>query len=384
MKRIHAYSLSAAACLAGTGAAQGQILYTDIDPDLVCDLDRVFFDLDQDGTDDVWVDRFYSGFFGVQYSSIAAGNANPYAAIASMGAGFPGDPIRPFLPGEAIGSSASWVNPHPVFGGLMAGLSFIGYSSCEDPTVILGNNGDFYDATNVHLGVRLTKPEGNVYGWIRLSVEYQDPCPLPYHDAFVVTAYDMALQLTPDTPIAAGDLGGCTAPVGLVSIAAATEAKCMWDPVAGAELYKLQYRAAGAIDWQTKTVYSPKTARIIKGLTCGTSYEWRLAAVCDGVPSDFSETLTFTTGVCRTDNASYSEPLEVFPNPATDLVNIQVPEAGSLVHCRILTLSGTAVISTYSTDNEIITIDVAALPAGMYLIEVVTTQQTYLQSLVCQ
>lgn len=384
MKRLHAYSISAAACLSGSIAVQGQILYTDLDPDLVCEMDRIYFDLDQDGTDDVWIDRFYSGFFGAQYSAIMAGKENPYVSLATMGAGFWSEPIKPFAYGDIIGSSDFWVNPNPAFGEIMADLSFIGYYSCEDPTVILSSYGEFFDVSNAYMGVRMSIPTGYIYGWIRLSVEYQDPCPLPYHDAFLVTGYEMAVQLTPNTPITAGDLNMCSPPAGLNSEPESTAAKFSWDPVADAELYKLQYRPIGTLDWATKTIYSPKTTRIIKGLDCGTTYEWRLASVCDGVPSSFTEILQVTTGLCRMHEDLPSNDIIIFPNPTTGQVTIFATSYDTILSYRIISLSGAVALESYNIDNEEVIINTAQLPKGVYVVEVITQGEKYIQSLICQ
>ena len=62
MRKLTAYSTSAAAFIALANAAQGQIVYQNIDPDLVTDDERIFLDVNADGEFDIWFDLFHSGF----------------------------------------------------------------------------------------------------------------------------------------------------------------------------------------------------------------------------------------------------------------------------------------------------------------------------------
>jgi len=53
MHKLTAYSTSAAAFIALANAAQGQIVYQNIDPDLVTDDERIFLDVNADGEFDI-------------------------------------------------------------------------------------------------------------------------------------------------------------------------------------------------------------------------------------------------------------------------------------------------------------------------------------------
>ena len=154
MHKLTAYSTSAAAFIALTNAAQGQIVYQNIDPDLVTDDERIFLDVNADGEFDIWFDLFHSGFFGAQYTSAYAGNQNPYVQLATNGL-LPGaQGLKNFAEGEIIDSAANWETPAPFFGDLLGRLLFFDYYSCEDMLVYFPY-GEFVDVSNGILAFKI-------------------------------------------------------------------------------------------------------------------------------------------------------------------------------------------------------------------------------------
>lgn len=373
MQKLTAYSSAAAAFIACANTAQGQIVYQNIDPDLVTEDERIYLDVNADGTFDIWFDLFSSGFFGAQYTSAYAGNQNPYVQLATNGL-LPGaQGLKNFTEGEIIDSAANWETPAPFFGDLLGRLLFFDYYSCED---VLGyvQYGEFMDITDGLMAFRILDDGVYNYGWVRLSVPQTPPCPLPLHDALTIIVEDYAIQNTPNAPIAAGVVG-CDTPENPGAEAAATAIKVSWDATDGATEYKIQYRPVGAISWETKTALAPKTARIIKGLDCNTTYEYKIASICDGMVSAFTSIQTITTLDCKIGDMKMSETLLVFPNPATNNITINWDEDIVADNISITDLQGKVALNSAVISNAI-SIDVSALAKGTYIVIAQTSSGT--------
>ena len=371
MRKLTAYSTSAAAFIALANAAQGQIVYQNIDPDLVTDDERIFLDVNADGEFDIWFDLFHSGFFGAQYTSAYAGNQNPYVQLATNGL-LPGaQGLKNFAEGEIIDSVANWETPAPFFGDLLGRLLFFDYYSCEDMLVYFPY-GEFVDVSNGILAFKIEDAGENYYGWVRLNVPQSPVCPLPLYDALTIVVHDYAIQNTPNAPIAAGVVG-CDTPENPEAEAAATAIKVSWDAADGATEYKIQYRPVGALSWETKTALAPKTARIIKGLDCNTTYEYQIASICDGIVSAFTSIQTISTIDCKIGDMPLTASLLIYPNPATDVITINIDEDIVAYNISVTDLQGNIVLQRNLPTNSI-AIDISGLANGTYIIIAQTSE----------
>ncbi|MDX1913439.1 MAG: M43 family zinc metalloprotease [Saprospiraceae bacterium] len=89
--------------------------------------------------------------------------------------------------------------------------------------------------------------------------------------------------------------GECNAPTGLSATnITATSATCNWGAVAGATTYTLEWKTVASPTW-TVVAGLTGTSHNLNGLAAGTSYNFRVLAVCSGTPSNYSATATFTT-----------------------------------------------------------------------------------------
>ena len=71
-----------------------------------------------------------------------------------------------------------------------------------------------------------------------------------------------------------------------------------WNIVSGVLSFDYRYRVSGTSTWTTgNTTFSSAN---ITGLTCNTTYEWQVRAVCSGSNSSYSSTRTFSTVACPT------------------------------------------------------------------------------------
>ena len=110
-----------------------------------------------------------------------------------------------------------------------------------------------------------------------------------------------------------------------ISFTGATTINASYDPVTGADGYKVQGRPFGATSWVNR--YSFATSNSFGGLNEGQTYEWRVRAACNGFTntSEYTIVQSFTMPTLRTVS---NWNLEVFPNPvsAASMLNVNAPE----------------------------------------------------------
>ena len=120
----------------------------------------------------------------------------------------------------------------------------------------------------------------------------------------------------------------CARPTGkLLSSKAitSTSAKLSWGKTTGALQYNLHYRKAGNSAWTT--VKSKGTSKTINNLLPATGYEWQVQSVCDSSGntfSPFSITRQFTTLPQKLEKEAAGMELNVYPNPASEVVKVNL------------------------------------------------------------
>jgi hypothetical protein len=199
---------TAAVALLGVTAASSQVVYTDIDPDVVLDEpDEMFgIDLDDDGLNDF---NFFNESFTttVFYGDLANVKALFVGAFDTMLNGIAGSTgflsggggytyYRPYIiqDGEIIGGAFNFYNNNYQ----TLAMEIDEFSSPFPPT----HNGNWYyfyggEVIEKFLGISFTD-EDNIkrYGWIRCSV---------IDSGRTLIIHDYAYELQPDYPIIAGD-----------------------------------------------------------------------------------------------------------------------------------------------------------------------------------
>lgn len=156
-------------------------------------------------------------------------------------------------------------------------------------------------------------------------------------------------------------------------------AKIKWNSEGCAEAYKIQYRPAGTPTWinQNSTLNNKK----LTGLSPNTTYEWKVASQCvDSEPivySQYSALQTFTTLPLKTGQFSIDYEVEVYPNPASSIMNIETNLPVENATIRILNVNGQIFkLFKYEFINEAtLSIDISELKAGMYYIEIITNSE---------
>jgi len=377
-KRLISYSAMGTALLAIGNTAETQIVYYDFDPDIILDLSGEMwgdepYDLNGDGLTDFNIEFsnwYYSG--GGSYKTqrvdleFDPSNGMQFHTVV--------DPFDTPIHNNIVKlDHDDMIFPPAKFG------TALDFQTIEwdgwDPDTLWPTDGNFLEADDNYVGFRL--PLGGpayIYGWIRLSAEViMGPSP-DFTGGFLykVTVKDYAINYTANDAILAGEGLPCLPPTpeGTFFITT-TSAKVKWDALINADEYHLFYRQVGATGWTKKHVEGEQ--KKISGLTCNTSYEWKVRSACDGDNSAFSALQTFTTAPCRMDGGSYIDQLEVlvYPNPAGDKATVEIEGFSGEIHIGISDMMGNTVtaFSQQVTDNGI-ALDISNLPSGIYILTV--------------
>ncbi len=205
-KRLVSYSrLAGAAAVLAPLSATGEIVYTDVEPDLTLGIGEAFeIDLNDDGTLDMVVGigtaagtlkgdplYFQAAFASGSGQGSFAGSTQIYGTTPFY---FP----EAYNAGDAINSSLAWQTPD-VFGS----LNFI--TSIASVPAYTGGN--WINKNDKYLAVRFTLGSVQHYGWVRMSVGEAGL-------SNFVTIKGFAFEAVADEPIEAGLETGGAVPSG--------------------------------------------------------------------------------------------------------------------------------------------------------------------------
>jgi hypothetical protein len=174
---------------------------------------------------------------------------------------------------------------------------------------------------------------------------------------------------------------GCGAPTGITfSSITSASFKVSWLPVTGATKYQVWFRPLGlGTPWSK--VNSTSTTKKIVGLAPSMTYQVKIKTICGAASSEFSETLTVLTLPLREGVAENQ--IEVFPNPADNIVNINFNQTtDEQVLVAIYDLSGRLILQQNVISNNAAQINISDLAAGNYIIRIQTNEQNYTEMLV--
>lgn len=343
--RLSEYTLLAACTIACFSESDAQITYTDIDPDSEIALGgtfgntgRTFIDLDDDGTNDFEIEIYRYAFGGYYASEFTTWTIKPLANASVLQE--TGNVAENIPIGDPIGSTATnWQSSV----GVLAAIYDIGL-----------NRGNFRDANNDIIAVRLTKPDGPHYGWIRVGWDTDS------YNSF--TARDFGYEQTANQPILAGASGlPCATPAGLFSfIPGAGEAQLNWNSVPGALEYRVKGQAVpgpgGAI------LASVENSLRVTGLTPG-NYQWSVRARCLSGFSGFASPVPFTIPILR----SHTEEDNLAPSVIITERAIYLEFEDASWNLIVADLAGRVHIERNNlSQNE--RIDLSMLPAGAAVI----------------
>lgn len=152
-----------------------------------------------------------------------------------------------------------------------------------------------------------------------------------------------------------------------------TKARLNWTPEPGAIQYEVWYKRTTAVNWKKKFVPGVNNKLNLKNLLCNTNYVWKIRTVCDTVgvdeKSDFSADQFFTTLMCREGEEMANDAgFAVFPNPASEHVQIELPSDGTWT-VVLMDMEGRTLYAATTADANY-DLDVSELPAGLFVIVV--------------
>ncbi len=184
-KRLAQYGAMSAAVMAGADA-NGQVVYTDVDPDVTLQVGDLFsLDFESDTFEDVEV-RNPDGLAGGNAAIVFPSSGGAFAGFTSAG----GTYDYPFLmaEGDVIDAATGYTTT-----GDRGDLNYYGCA--------YSNSQWCGDVNDGYLGVRfISLTTGTThYGWVRLDTDVNGDN--------LITVKDFAFEATPDTAISAGDQG---------------------------------------------------------------------------------------------------------------------------------------------------------------------------------
>lgn len=177
----------------------------------------------------------------------------------------------------------------------------------------------------------------------------------------------------------------CTAPV-ITNVAAitTTSVKIFYTkpPCVTQMQYSIRYKIGNTWSaWLSVSYPSRGSSKVITGLTCGRTYQVRIRAKCCNVYSPWSATKTFNTLPCpfnmsapNTDEAVASDEINtqarLYPNPATDRLNIELPQLDAQTIVTLTDLTGRTITSIQPDESGLTQFEVGNLPSGVYMVVV--------------
>lgn len=177
-----------------------------------------------------------------------------------------------------------------------------------------------------------------------------------------------------------------------------------WKAVPFVNKYELQFSNSstfsGSVITETKTYISESpnnedTRHLVKGLSNGVAYYWRVRAVRGSDISDWSPVWSFTvsptgsgfqyingspTFINPTSTENNSLSILVYPNPVSDLLTIKTVNSKG-IKLEIFNTAGQKT-AVFSTDDVILNASFSELPSGLYIVRIVAGSEVFTQRIV--
>ncbi|MEO5675821.1 MAG: T9SS type A sorting domain-containing protein [Chitinophagales bacterium] len=181
----------------------------------------------------------------------------------------------------------------------------------------------------------------------------------------------------------------CTAPNAFSSSVIPQSAKLQWNS-ASQQGYVIRYKVQGNSSWVK--VRSNDTVKTLHNLLPQTTYLWEVKSVCGTNPvvaSEWSALQSFTTLPQKLSAAQAAQPFGVYPNPVAAVASVMfyMPVTAQ-VELKVFELTGKIVSSKslgeLQSGNQSLTFDRSSLPEGIYLLQILSGNQTFSQKIVIE
>lgn len=169
----------------------------------------------------------------------------------------------------------------------------------------------------------------------------------------------------------------CPTPLATLSNLTSNSVKVNWSIIDCSYKYQIQYRIQGTTTWSSINILDPIITKKISGLSFSTTYEYRIRTQCDNSGySPYSTIQTFTTNAIRTGETINSpiSSLNIYPNPASDVLIITFQSEKPSIKIEILNITGQIVYQKQlgsADENYICSINISSLPRGFYSLKLI-------------
>ncbi len=155
-----------------------------------------------------------------------------------------------------------------------------------------------------------------------------------------------------------------------------------WSPVIGVAGYEINGRILGSPTWQVKLQGPYFNLKAVNNLAPSVTYEWRVRSICepDSVVSAWTATNVFTTPPIVVRLGKEQPGVQLFPNPATEMVTIN-PGMIGMVDLKVLDSKGTTVQKMELDGSDFVSLDISELQSGMYFVQLLSAEETRIQKL---
>lgn len=344
-KRLSQYGSFALAAM-GASEVDGQVIYTDVNPDFVGGMGSTYaIDFDNDGVDDVIIENNTYSFYSYVFPRVYANPQGTNAVLGSLGGGVFAYPYA-LNSGNMISSGAPGYFLDNYY------LNSMNYNN---------SFGNWLGVTDKYLGVQFNISGSTHYGWIRLDVTSSGD--------FIVK--DFAYESTPGTGILAGAMPiTCPDPSGLATNnETENSADITWTAGGSETEWEIEYGTTGFSPGSGTTVVDNDgtLGESLTGLTANTTYDVYVTAICG--PADESGQTgpeTFTTLPLGVENQSF-EGFSFYPNPVQNKLNMNAQR--NIGQVEIYDLLGKKVLSIQpgQMDHQI---ELSSLRSGTYLMKI--------------
>lgn len=182
----------------------------------------------------------------------------------------------------------------------------------------------------------------------------------------------------------------CSAPNSLFEFnVTGNSAILTWDVSVAADSYLLNYRKVGTPTWYTYETTFPVV--VLFGLSTCSDYEYFVDVSCGGLVGASVSQASFSTLSCKTGTDPIVEignALNVYPNPASDEVNIEFEEAlQETILMSIYNMKGKLIHSEIVyKDAQMVKLDIEKLniSSGIYRIEISNRYSSFSEKLIVQ
>ncbi|MFI5172879.1 MAG: T9SS type A sorting domain-containing protein [Chitinophagales bacterium] len=164
----------------------------------------------------------------------------------------------------------------------------------------------------------------------------------------------------------------CTIPTGLyTNNIFTTKATANWNLIPGADSYQIWYREVGAGTWIKKSSFT--NFKTIKLLTPDTDYEYKVRSKCsDGSFTDFSAMQNFTTMPLRMGEFEEGFAIDVYPNPASDVLNISMENYSEAITITMFDMTGNKIkMELIEQSGGLMKFDISSYPKGIYILDII-------------